>query len=62
MDLAQPIEDNDAATKRYVDDSTEATVIGNPGNLPVIDPDGSGLHDSLTSLSDFEAAGTTALQ
>lgn len=61
MDLAQPIEPNDAATKKYVDDSTEATVIGNPGNLPVIDPDGSGLHDSLVSPSDFEAAGTTAL-
>jgi len=61
MDLAQPIEDNDAATKKYVDDSTEETVIGTPGCIPVIDSDGIGLRDSTIAPTDFEAAGTTAL-
>jgi|GEM_PF-1473140 hypothetical protein len=61
MDLAQPIEDNDAVTKRYVDTATERYPIGNAGNFPIIAPDGSGINDSNTSPSDYEAAGTTAL-
>jgi len=59
MDLAQPVEANDAATKKYVDDllAGSETLIGVPGHLPVIAPDGSGIVDSGASTTDFEVAG-----
>jgi len=60
MDLAQPVEANDAATKKYVDDSTQAVLIGAAGHIPIIQADGSGLEDSGAGISDFEISGAVA--
>jgi hypothetical protein len=58
MDLAQPIEPNDAATKAYVDLATESQILGVSGHLPMFNPDGSGLMDSGAGTADFEISGT----
>ena len=60
MDLGQPVEANDAATKKYVDDSTQSVLIGAAGHLPIIQADGSGLEDSGAGIADFEIAGAVA--
>jgi len=60
MDLGQPVENNDAATKKYVDDSTQSVLIGAPGHLPRIQADGTGLEDSGAGVSDFEISGAVA--
>jgi len=61
MDLGQPVEANDAATKKYVDDATASIVIGTPGRIVIVDTDGMGLIGSAASISDFEIAGAAAL-
>jgi len=59
MDLATPVEANDAANKAYVDAATASGgIIGVAGHIPIIDTDGIGMLDSGAGISDFTAAGT----
>ena len=64
MDLGDPVEDKDAATKKYVDDAIAlgGGIAGVPGDIPVIAPGGTGLVDGGFGAAAFDPAGEAAAE
>ena len=65
MDLGDPVEDKDAATKKYVDVAVAtggSGIVGVPGNIPIIAPSGAGLVDGGFDSAAFDPAGEAAAE